>query len=154
VATETSPGVFTTKYSTRYGYDPAGNVTSMAGATNGTADQGECFQYDYLRRMSQAWTLISGACATPQATGADPFWRTWTFDSTGNRLIQTDKDSVAGDTNWTYQVGSASGVTAHQLKQVTATGRKSGTPTRTFGHDLAGNLTSRTSATSSAQTLT
>ncbi|PMR57421.1 hypothetical protein C1A38_29985, partial [Verrucosispora sp. ts21] len=47
---ENSPGTFTTKYGTAYRYDAIGNITSILGATNGTADQIECFRYDPLRR--------------------------------------------------------------------------------------------------------
>ncbi|WP_203909803.1 FG-GAP-like repeat-containing protein [Rhizocola hellebori] len=150
---QTTPGNFIVKYESVYGYDLAGNTTSVAGKTDGVADQEECFRYDYLRRLTEGWTQTSGACTTPQRTGADPYWRKWTFDTVGNRLSEVDKDPSAGDTTWTYQVGAAGSVKPHQLKQVTSSGPKA-TPTRLFGYDLGGNTASRTSATGAAQTLT
>ena len=154
----TTVGTYTSKFYTTYGYDQAGNVTSAAGKTNAggglMADQEECFRYDYLRRLTTAWTQTSGACNTPQRTGADPYWRTWSFDSVGNRLSQVDKNASTGDTTWTYAVGGSAGVKEHQVKTITATGPVAGTPTRTFGYDNAGNTTSLTTSTGVAQTLT
>ena len=118
-----------------------------------SADQEECFRYDYLRRLTEAWTQTAATCTTPQRTGADPYWRQWTFDTIGNRLTQTDKNPAAGDTTWTYTVGAAGAVKPHQVKTVTATGPRPA-PTRTFSYDPAGNTTTRTTATGTAQTLT
>jgi hypothetical protein len=78
----------TPMFSTSYSYDPAGNVLSAAGKNyvfhvgGGTLDpdQEECFSNDYLRRLTKAWTHVSGACVTPQRTGVDPYWREWTYD--------------------------------------------------------------------------
>ncbi|HEX6685093.1 MAG TPA: RICIN domain-containing protein [Candidatus Limnocylindrales bacterium] len=155
VEVETTPGTLTRKFTTDYDYDPAGNITLVAGKTDGIADQTECFRYDHLRRLTEAWSQPSpgNGCLTPQRTGADPYWRQWTFDAIGNRLTQTDKDPGAGDTTWTYTVGSAAGVKPHQVKTVTAAGPKADTPTRTFGYDLAGNTTSAVTTTGVAQTL-
>jgi RHS repeat-associated protein len=150
---QTNPGVFNERFATTYSYDPAGNVTSAAGSTDGAVDQVECFDYDYLRRLTRAWTQASVGCNTPQATGTDPYHRSWTFDTVGNRLTQTDHDPTLGDTTWTYHVGSASGVTAHQLAQVTATGPKAASPQRDFTYDLAGNMSTRTTDTGNTQTL-
>ncbi len=154
----TTVGTYTSKFSTSYGYDQAGNVTSAAGKANTggglVADQEECFRYDYLRRLTTAWTQTSGACNTPQRSGADPYWRTWSFDSVGNRLSQVDKNASTGDTTWTYAVGAPVGVKEHQVKTVTATGPAAGTPTRTFGYDNAGNTTALTTDTGASQTLT
>jgi RHS repeat-associated protein len=145
-----------------YGYDPAGNITSIAGTKDGgTADQEQCFTYDYLRRLTEAWTQPSGACTTPQRTGTDPYRRQWPatggYDNLGNRLQQIDKDP-AGDTAWNYAVGGTStcpvtAVKPHQVRQITATGPKAGTPTRDFCYDTAGNTTSRTTATGATQSL-
>jgi RHS repeat-associated protein len=148
--TETT-GTFAEKLFTGYTYDPAGNILSAAGKTNTVADQEECYRYDYLRRLTEAWTQVSGACTTPQKTGVQPYWRTWTFDAIGNRLTQTEKN-VNGTTatSWGYTVGSAGAVKPHQVKTVTATSQ----PTRNFTYDAAGNMLTRTSESGAAQNLT
>ncbi|GAA0401066.1 hypothetical protein GCM10009541_50230 [Micromonospora gifhornensis] len=156
VATENqnTPGTFDSRFTNGYTYDQAGNITTTAGKTNGTTDQVECFTYDQLRRLTQAWTQTTTNCTTPQRTGADPYHRSWTFDATGNRLTQTDHNSTAGATVWTYNVGAAHGVTAHQIAAVTAAGPLADTGTRSFTYDNAGNMTQRTTTTGATQTLT
>lgn len=131
-----------------YAYDPAGNVTLVRGTQNNLVDQQECFRYDGLRRLTQAWTQLSGSCSTPQRAGVDPYWRQWTFDLTGNRASETDKDAT--DTVWTYSVGSAK---PHQVTSITGTGQKAGA-NRSFGYDLAGNAVSRSASGGATQTLT
>jgi RHS repeat-associated protein len=148
------PGTFLDEFTTTHTYDDAGNILSTAGRTGGTVDQVECFDYDHLRRLVEAWTQDQEGCGTPQATGADPYHRTWTFDPTGNRLTQTDHDSVAGNTVWTHKVGATHNVTAHQVAEVNATGPKATTATREFDYDQAGNTTTATTETGATQTLT
>jgi RHS repeat-associated protein len=148
------PGNFLDRYTTGHSYDDAGNVRSVAGRTGGTLDQVECFDYDHLRRLVQAWTQDVDTCGTPGAAGADPYHRSWTYDPVGNRLAQTDHDPVAGTTTWTYLVGVTNGVTAHQLAEVAASGPKAGTATRLFDYDQAGNTTVHTTDTGATQTLT
>lgn len=156
IAVESSSNVYSSKSRNTYAFDAAGNIKTLVGRTNGIEDQVECFSYDYLRRLVEAWTEAVWDCSppTPQpgGEGADPYWRKWTFDKIGNRLTQVDKGSTS-DTTWTYQVGAAGGVKPHQLKQVTSTGLQAG-PTRTFEYDAAGNMTSRTTESGTTQTLT
>nr|BFE70387.1 hypothetical protein GCM10020092_036880 [Actinoplanes digitatis] len=56
----------------RYTYDPSGNIQRIVDNPSGNRDV-QCFNYDYLRRMEQAWTSASTAddpCAGgPSATG-------------------------------------------------------------------------------------
>jgi RHS repeat-associated protein len=151
---QANPGVFLERFATTNSYDDAGNVLAAAGRTDGVLDHVECFSYDYLRRLTRAWTQDTDGCGTPQATGADAYHRSWTYDAVGNRLTQTDHDAVAGNTNWTYLVGTTNGVTAHQVAEVTATGPKAGTGQRLFAYDDAGNMTARTTETGASQTLT
>ena len=137
-----------------YTYDNAGNITTIRSTLATVVDQQECFRYDHLRRLTEAWTQLTSGCTTPQRAGADPYWRKWTFDTLGNRLTQTDKNPTAGDTTWTATVGTAAGVKPHQVKTVTSTGPQADTATRSFGYDPAGNTTTRTTPTGTAQTLT
>jgi RHS repeat-associated protein len=148
------PGTFIDGFTTTHTYDDAGNILAAAGRTGGTVDQVECFDYDHLRRLVEAWTQNTEGCGTPQATGADPYHRTWIFDPVGNRLTQTDHDTTAGNTVWTYDVGATHNVTAHQVAEVTATGPKAATASRVFDYDQAGNTTTHTTETGTTQTLT
>ncbi|WP_212829984.1 RHS repeat-associated core domain-containing protein [Catellatospora sp. TT07R-123] len=151
---QTTLGTWVDRYTTSYGYDDAGNVTVIAGKTAGVRDQVECFSYDYLRRMTKAWTEATWVCSTPQRAGADPYWREWSFDVVGNRLTQSDKVPSGTDTNWIYSYPAPGTSQPHTLDAVNASGPLAGTATRAFDYDSAGNTTSRQTETGAAQTLT
>ncbi|MFV2104630.1 polymorphic toxin-type HINT domain-containing protein [Micromonospora sp. LOL_024] len=155
---ENTPDTFTTKYATGYRYDAIGNVTSILGSTDGTADQIECFRYDPLRRLTTAWTgntPTAAACdQTPQRGGSiDPYWRSWQFDAVGNRIEQTDHNP-AGNTTWTYTHPNPGTNRPHAVTSITATGPLATTPDRSFTHDNAGNTLTRHTNDGVAQQLT
>ncbi|MFJ2782280.1 MULTISPECIES: polymorphic toxin-type HINT domain-containing protein [unclassified Kitasatospora] len=112
---------------TNYTYNPAGSITSITNIPDNTpsATDRQCFTYDYLGRLTTAWTdtggittpdplqhktLDQGACANTTPTsgavapakttvgGGNPYWQDYTYDLTGNRtsLIQHDQ---FGDTS-------------------------------------------------------
>jgi len=90
----------------RYQYDPIGNVTQISDVpAGGPADQ-QCFAYDYLRRMTEAWTVADVCGSAPAAAavgGMNPFWTTYGYDLTGNRTAETQHGlGGAADTARTY----------------------------------------------------
>jgi RHS repeat-associated protein len=93
-----------------YGYDDAGNVTSIATNSSTLADETQCFTYDYLQNLTNAWTPGSGNCAgTPDATalsGPAPYWESFNVDpATGNRTQETQYSATSGlgtATNYCY----------------------------------------------------
>ncbi|MFI5729463.1 RHS repeat domain-containing protein [Kribbella sp. NPDC051587] len=134
---------------TQYEYDPGGNIkkiTDVAPAESGEATDTQCFDYDYLSRLTKAWTPkpaadnSAGDCAGAQDLGGPaPYAQEWTFDKSGNR--KSEKTTTpAGTTTSTYEYGSAK---PHALTSVTSTG-PAGTKTKTFGYDEVGNTTRRT----------
>src|SRR6185295_843451 len=88
-----------------YGYDPAGQVRKIANQPAGAGADVQCYDYDYLQRMTEAWTPSSTDCATPSSTtelgGAAPYWNSYSFDKTGNRTQSVDH-KPAGDVTTTY----------------------------------------------------
>ncbi|WP_411074167.1 polymorphic toxin-type HINT domain-containing protein [Streptomyces sp. cmx-4-7] len=139
-------------------YDAVGNVISITDKTgdNPTAatTDVQCFAYDHLRRMTDAWTA-SDACAlkpgasgpetAPKVGGPDAYWHSYTFDAAGNRLSETKHDPL-GDTTkdvkraYTYAQDLP---TKSRLTGVTTTGPQ-GARQELYGYDDAGNTTSRT----------
>jgi RHS repeat-associated protein len=101
-----------------YNYNAARQVTQIADTQGpcGSPVQDQCFGYDSLSRLSQAWTS-SNACATNPATGGSatvqspqPYWQSWTFDQLGDILSRTDHapaGSSSGDTTTTYTYGTS-----------------------------------------------
>ncbi|MFD5545478.1 polymorphic toxin-type HINT domain-containing protein [Streptomyces goshikiensis] len=151
-----------------YSYDQSGNVLSIADtAGSGTPDL-QCFAYDYHARMTEAWTpaatkaaaALAGTTGTqvpvsgksPAACGATPgssalggpaaYWKSYGFDSVGNRLSETVHDAGLNATKdvkrtFTYNPGT------HQVSKVlekTPTGDRQ----YTYGYDVAGNTNKRT----------
>ncbi|MFF3755870.1 RHS repeat domain-containing protein [Streptomyces sp. NPDC002185] len=146
-----------------YGYDPAGNITSIRDAQNdGTVTDDQCFTYDWARRLTDAWTS-GDACTTKSANGTgspnlgtvDPYRTSWTFTDTGQRKTETQykAGTITADTTRTYTYPSTAGAPRpHAVGSVTATGGATGTDTYTY--DSTGNLTNKTPASGPVQDLT
>src|SRR6185295_9403098 len=100
----------------------------------------QCFSYDYLQRVTQAFTPTSGNCATtPSVTGiggAAPYWTSWTYDSTGNRLTQTQHDTT-GDTTSTSTYPAAGQPQPHAIQALDTTG-PNGSTHSDYTYDPAG----------------
>ncbi|MFF1482986.1 hypothetical protein ACFVYD_36535, partial [Streptomyces sp. NPDC058301] len=167
---------------TTYGYDQAGNlattvdVQSSGGTTTGTDTQ--CFTYDGLNRLAEAWTDTKGTTApatgqlaqcntvTPSAAtlgGPAPYWQSFTYNLLGDRTQQVKHDTTGNALKNTVQTsaypggGTAQAARPNSATSVTTTG-PSGTTTLTPHYDPAGNTTSRDTKTGTAaattQTLT
>ncbi|MFJ2085670.1 RHS repeat-associated core domain-containing protein [Micromonospora chokoriensis] len=126
-----------------YSYDPAGNLLRVGDAvTNDT----QCYQYDQLRRLTEAWTPAGGDCAAARSTaalgGPAAYWHSWTFDKVGNRLTEA-RHAAAGDTTANYTYPTAGSAQPHTLTSVRTTG-PGGDRTDSYRYDADGNTTGRT----------
>lgn len=141
---------------TSYTYDPAGNPTSQTDKRLGVTAETQCFAYDNLDRLTQAWTAASGCDTDPTTNSAavgdgipgGAYWTTWRLDPLGQRTQEVDHGvSGASDTvtNYTYN--------ANTLVSTTTTG-PSGTTSTSYGYDLNGNTISRDTPVNGNQTLT
>ncbi|RSM78190.1 type IV secretion protein Rhs [Kibdelosporangium aridum] len=130
-----------------YTYDPAGNITKMTQAAAANIAETQCFNYDYLRRMTSAWTPKNGDCTAPKTVaglgGPAPYWQDFTYDRIGNRKTQVQHTS-SGDVTETYEVPASgpSAVRPHALNSVTRVG-PTGTAKDEYTYDEAGNLRTR-----------
>jgi RHS repeat-associated protein len=98
---------------TSYGYDESGNITSETDTRDGTETETQCFAYDTLDRLTEAWTAAGSCKADPSAnSGAtvgdgiagSAYWTSWTFSPLGDRLTQT-QHSLAGGANTVTSYG-------------------------------------------------
>ncbi|MFI9461597.1 polymorphic toxin-type HINT domain-containing protein [Streptomyces xiamenensis] len=126
-----------------YEYDQAGNVLSLSSKTAIGAEV-QCFQYDYLRRLTEAWTQgTNTACAAnPTANllvGPAPYWHSYTYDKTGNRLTETRHEQSV---ERSYQYPEAGEPQSHAVVSVIeeAPGIRS---LEEYAYDEAGNTISR-----------
>lgn len=144
-----------------YTYNQAGQITSAsdvqdAGGTAHTDTQ--CYRYDYLSRLTDAWTDTGGThtdaaptingiggCAntTPDAGhlgGPAPYWQSYGYDLTGNRTTKTDHD-VSGDATKDVTTDEHFDLDGHTHAVHTVS---TGDTTQTYSYDQAGNPTALT----------
>ncbi|MEV4561968.1 RHS repeat-associated core domain-containing protein [Kitasatospora sp. NPDC049285] len=139
-----------------YDYDLAGNTVRQTSTRLGATTETQCYSYDQLDRLTQAWTATDSCAANPTALNHSQvgdaiangsYWTDWQFDPLGNRTNQTEHSTTGGaDTATTYTYNGNNTGQAHTL---TSTSNSS-----TFGYDTAGNTTQRTTPANGAQTLT
>ncbi|WP_239009256.1 RHS repeat-associated core domain-containing protein [Streptomyces sp. CFMR 7] len=135
---------------TTYGYDQAGNILSASDVSRTGVDT-QCFAYDHLRRLSEAWTQANKTCAETSAGaqigGPAPYRHSYTYDKVGNRLTETLHDTggdSAKDTKRTYAYPEPGQPRPHALTSVTSH-LPGGTVSRdTYGYDKTGNTDTRT----------
>ncbi|MYS24663.1 RHS repeat-associated core domain-containing protein [Streptomyces sp. SID4948] len=134
-----------------YGYDTAGNVTSIFDPTTlgstGKADN-QCFAYDGYQRLTEAWTPSAADCTTAGRTvsnlgGASPYWTSYTYNDAGLRQTQTDHTS-AGSTLTTYCYNPAR---PHALTTVLTAAATCTGAAATYVYDPSGNTTTRPNGT-------
>jgi RHS repeat-associated protein len=160
-----------------YTYNAAGDLTSAKDVQNGTATDLQCYQYDGYQRLTQVWTDpgaqnstqgsntvdgIGGCAATAptvgnQGAGPAPYWQTYTYDATGNRLTEVDHDTTGSTSKdvsrtSTYTNPGQANWPTHGLASLTSTGQ-SGTGQNTYRYDGAGDTISRTLSTGHTETL-
>ncbi|WP_245563554.1 DddA-like double-stranded DNA deaminase toxin [Longispora albida] len=140
---EGGSGSFIEEYKEKYAYDPAGNVRGIT-ETKGTTTAGtQCFAYDGLRRMTEAWATGASTCqASPSQGiigGVEPYWKSYTFDKAGSRKTETRHNS-SGDTVRTYTTPAALAANPHSLTKIdTKIGAGAAATTDQFTYDAAGN---------------
>ncbi|MBC3842139.1 hypothetical protein GXW82_23835 [Streptacidiphilus sp. 4-A2] len=115
-----------------YRYNQAGDVTAIEDVQNGGATDTQCFSYDSMQRLTQAWTDTQGindptsptdptvgdiggcTTATPQTTtarpvtaptigGPAPYWQTYSYDLLGDRTTMVSHDTTGNAANDTTQ---------------------------------------------------
>lgn len=157
---------------TRYAYDIAGNVSSVADTRgDGTTDR-QCFSYDASAQLRQAWTAASPSCprastardAGPEQTDVtagpdgDGYWNTYQYDALGNRTKLTVHDLTDSqlDDTYTYTYGSTEtgngliepiDVQPHTLTRVDSvvkTASQTVQSMQTYAYDNTGNTKERT----------
>ncbi|MET7556266.1 RHS repeat-associated core domain-containing protein [Streptomyces albidoflavus] len=134
-----------------YRYDQAGNILSIADSSRAGTDN-QCFAYDHLRRLTQAWTEADTSCEeAPSGTavgGLAPYWQSFTYDEAGNRGSETRHDpggDTTKDIQRKYTYPSAGNAGPHTLTGFTETG-PDGQTESAYRYDGTGNTTARSFA--------
>ncbi|WP_329296013.1 RHS repeat-associated core domain-containing protein [Streptomyces sp. NBC_01455] len=150
-----------------YTHDPAGNTTKQVTTRLGVtaAPETQCYQYDELDRLSQAWTATDDCNAAPTASshaqvgdplaGGSAYWTNWDFDDLGQRQHQVEHSTTGASdttTSYAYNYNGNGTVQPHALASTQASGAS--TAATSYAYDKAGNTTGRTTIASGNQTLT
>lgn len=144
-----------TELSLRYGYDAAGNVTSVKdqASTSANLQDNQCFSYDGLRRLEVAWTAADGNCEVAEndiqasaVGGAAPYWTEYRYDPLGNRtgMIEHAVGGLPNTVTSAYTHG-AGGAGPHQITGMTESLSGGAVTATTFAYDGAGNRVAKTS---------
>ncbi|MBE1876861.1 RHS repeat domain-containing protein [Myceligenerans pegani] len=129
-----------------YEYDDAGNVLSITDTPGEQATDRQCFEYDHLRRLTEAWTP-GGSCADERSVGAlsgpASYWQSFTYDKSGNRLTKVDH-GLKGDVTERYEYPDAGAQQANVVESaetVSADGTQ--IAAEAYDYDEAGNTIQR-----------
>ncbi|WP_405883058.1 polymorphic toxin-type HINT domain-containing protein [Streptomyces sp. NBC_01136] len=149
---------------TKYAYDASGNPTSITdqqSETGNTVTDQQCYNYDALDRLTDAWTAKDNCSANPPTAGTltttpGSYWQSFNYDAIGNR--HQSIDHAIGSSGTTLTTTYANGCTANcnstGAQPHTLTATTGGTNPTTFSYDENGNLHTRTPTTGPGQTLT
>jgi RHS repeat-associated protein len=130
-----------------YTYNDAGLMTSDTGTATGVTTDSQCYTYDYLQRLTAAWTPSSGSCvAAPSAAGLGgpaPYWTGYAYDLTGNRTGSVEHLTSGATITDTETYPTAGTAQPHAVTSVQHVNSGGGTTTSNYGYDTAGNTTAR-----------
>lgn len=133
-----------------YGYDPSGNSTTVDTLTARTASDRQCFGYDGLRRLTEAWTTSAQTCgpAGGSVGGAAPYWKSYGYDAVGRRKSQVEHGLNGADATTTTTTYPEQGQPRpHAPVSVSATGPlRAAAAAGAFSYDEAGNAIARPGA--------
>jgi RHS repeat-associated protein len=136
-----------------YTYDNAGNPLTQSDSATGDY---QCYQYDYLARLADAWAQASPGCAaTPSAGvigGPSAYWQHLAYDVAGNLTTNNITYSATNTVSAANTYPPPGTAQPHTMtsQQVTTTSPASGY-TNTSTYDPAGNLTTRQDGTTTRQ---
>lgn len=137
-----------------YDRDLSGNIKKQVSTRLGSASTSEtqCFQYDNINRLTNAWTATDDCAATPTSGSrtmvgsnlgsSSRYWTSWTIDDLGNRTQQIQwGTTVAADTTTNYTYNGNGANQPHTLTSTSSAGASPGSTT--YSYDSTGNMTGR-----------
>jgi RHS repeat-associated protein len=141
---------------TTYSYDNAGLITSEADSPANGPAQVQCFSYDYLGRLTTAWSQGTSSCPNGPSQSAEsgaaaPYWEQYTYNNENDLTAEVSTPSTGSATTATFGYPAAGSAQPHALTsaQIAA---PAGTTSTSYAYKAAGDTTSIT-APSDTQTL-
>jgi hypothetical protein len=135
---------------TKYTYDGVGNPTSTTdqqSETGNTVTDQQCYSYDTLNRLTDAWTAKDDCAANPPmsstlSTTAGSYWQSFSYDAIGDRKQSVDHAIGGSGTTSTTTCadGCTTGCDSTGAQPQTLTATTSGTNPTRFGYGEGGDL--------------
>lgn len=137
-----------------YGYDPAGNVTKVDTKALGETQDVQCFSYDHVKRMTNAWTSTAQCAGAPGSSvgGLAPYWTKYEYDLYGNRKKEINyagNGTVKSERTSTYPASGQVRTHTPTLVKTTDEGAREDT----YGYTATGASETRTTPAGMVQTL-
>ncbi|GLW35249.1 polymorphic toxin-type HINT domain-containing protein [Actinoplanes regularis] len=130
-----------------YQYDAMGNILSITDAPATGERDLQCFTYDYLRRMTDAYSTAGQDCTNKTVGGVAPYHSSYTYDTSGGRLTEKiDGIGGAAGRERTYEYPDATSARPHALQKVVEKDTAGNTKLFSYEYDAIGNTTKRTEA--------
>jgi RHS repeat-associated protein len=147
---------------TNYTYNQAGSLTSVSDSQNNGQNDLQCYGYDNLQRLTQAWTDTGGTSTAPGPSvsgiggcttitpsqssigGPAPYWQSYGYDPLGDRTSET-QHQTGGDITQTLSYpgnGTAPASQPNQVSSVTTSG-PGVSSTAAYSYDPAGDTKGR-----------
>ncbi|MFJ5029498.1 RHS repeat domain-containing protein [Streptomyces sp. NPDC088560] len=136
------------------------STTDQQSETGNTVTDQQCYSYDTLDRLTDAWTANDNCAASPPTsstltTTAGSYWQSFSYDAIGDRKQSIDHAvGSSGTTATTYTNGCSTACNSTGAQPHTLTATTGSTDPTKFGYDEDGNLHTRTPTTGPGQTLT
>ncbi|BBH68009.1 hypothetical protein ACTI_46940 [Actinoplanes sp. OR16] len=121
-----------------YRYDQVGNILSVADTPGSGVRDVQCFTYDHLRRMTDAYSTAGVDCSDTTVGGVAPYHSSYEYDETGNRTKETLHGASDVTRDYTYATG-------HAVQSITEKAA-SGSKLYSYKYDKSGNTLERTEA--------
>ncbi|HEY2505822.1 MAG TPA: RHS repeat-associated core domain-containing protein [Streptosporangiaceae bacterium] len=135
---------------TTYSYDAVGDVLQESDTPADGPAQVQCFQYDYLGRLSQAWSQGGAGCSSgpsqpAEAGAAAPYWESYGYNDENDLTSQVTTPPTGAATTTSYSYPAAGSTQPHAVttQQVAA---PAGTTATAYGYNAAGDTTSVTTS--------
>jgi YD repeat-containing protein len=146
VATGTSATTIDTQ---AYTYDSAGDVLSEDDTPATGSPQDQCFSYNGLSQLSQAWSQGTQNCGTPSTTAessaAAPYWEQYTYNTEGDLTSEVSTPPTGAATTYANGYPTTPGSPQPHAVTTQAVTVGGGSPaTTTYAYNPGGELTTIT----------
>jgi len=139
-----------------YTYNLVGEITQTKETQGNTSPvEHTCYTYNKLMQLTRAWTASS--CTSPakgSITGPQPYWTSWSINSSGDRTKQIQHGTTIGSTDATTTYTYTTTGHAHALTSTATSGSITATAAYTYSTTGSNLKRTTTGAGGGTQTFT